>query len=322
MLASVVDPAAPLARRLVYALKPRSWPKLLVAAWLGQAVGVAAAGSFDLVAALLGFAFTAFDLAFLVLLNDWGDRDVDALKRRMFPDVGGRKTIPDRLLAARSVLELGLGAAAFAVGTAVTVEILRSRPGACSGALVCLSLFVAYTLPPVKLNYRGGGELLEMLGVGFALPWWNVYVQSGLAAPRELAWLPGFALLALASALASGLSDEESDRLGGKRTFTTMFGKPAVRAAVEGMLVATMLVWAMMPKLAPAIADWGLALPAVTLLAWCYRDVAKASQSLDIDEPEGLSRYKAAVHGCIWWSAAMLGTSLVLRTLLVGAQAG
>lgn len=306
----------------MYALKPRSWPKLLVAALLGQALGVASAGGFDPLAAVIGFAFTGFDLAFLVLLNDWGDVEVDRLKRRMFPETGSPKTIPDRLLAARSVLELGIAAGTFALATAAIVEMLWTRPGALLGAIGCLALFVAYTLPPIRLNYRGGGELLEMLGVGFALPWWNAYVQSGVAAPAELAWLPGFALLALASALASGLADEDSDRLGGKRTFTTLFGKAAVRAAVEGMLVAAMLVWAAMPKLAPAVADWVVVMPAVALMSWCHRDVVAASRDPDIDAPDGLGRYKAAVHRSIWWGTALLATSIVLRALLAGAVGG
>jgi 4-hydroxybenzoate polyprenyltransferase len=71
--------------RVIYALKPKSWPKLLVACVFGQVLGVVAAGRFDPVMCVLGFAFTLFDLAFVVLLNDFGDREVDALKRRMFP---------------------------------------------------------------------------------------------------------------------------------------------------------------------------------------------------------------------------------------------
>ena len=46
-------------------------------------------------------------------------------------------------------------------------------------------VFVAYTLPPLRLNYRGGGELLEMLGVGLALPLYNVYLQAGAMADQR-----------------------------------------------------------------------------------------------------------------------------------------
>lgn len=305
--------SAPTLSRVLMALKPASWPKLLVAAAFGQVLGVIAAGRFDPLGAALGFAFTLFDLAFVVLLNDYGDREVDALKRRMFPEVGSPKTIPDRILEPRSVLQLGLGAGALALSVGLVAELFGARPGALPAAAACMALFVAYTLPPLRLNYRGGGELLEMLGVGFALPWFNAYLQSGRAAPDVLGWLPGFALLALASALASGLSDEHSDRLGGKRTFTTMFGPERVRTAVEGMFVGAMLVWAAMGKLAPHLADWWTAVPAVGVMSWLHRGLTAAGRAADADEPAGISRYKLALHRGVWWGTIVLALTLLAR---------
>ncbi len=299
--------------RVLYALKPKSWPKLLVAATFGQVLGVLAAGRLDPTGAVLGFAFTLFDLAFVVLLNDYGDREVDALKRRMSPEGSSPKTIPDRILEPRSVLLLGLGAGAFALSVGLAAEAFAARPGALLAAVACMALFVVYTLPPVRLNYRGGGEFVEMLGVGFALPWWNAYVQSGIAVPQNLGWLPGFALLALASALASGLADEQSDRLGGKRTFATMFGPQRVRTAVEGMYVGAILVWAAMGKLAPHLADWWTTAPAVAAMSWLHRDLVRAGRARDVDEPGGITRYKAALHRGVWWGTLVLAATLVLR---------
>lgn len=304
--------------RVAYALKPKSWPKLLVAAALGQALGVVAAGRFDPLGCGLGFAFTIFDLAFVVLVNDYGDREVDALKRRLYPDSCSPKTIADGILEARSVMQLGLGAGALALSVAVIAEVFADRPGAIVGALGCLVLFVGYTLPPVRLNYRGGGELLEMLGVGFALPWFNAYLQSGVAAPAVLGWLPGFALLALASALASGLSDEHSDRRGGKVTFTTMFGPARVRTAVEGMYVGAMLVWAAMGTLAPHLADWWTTMPAVALMSWLHRDLTRAGRAREVDEPIGIARYKQALHRGVWWGALALAATLLVRWAIGG----
>ncbi|MBX7081578.1 MAG: UbiA family prenyltransferase [Nannocystaceae bacterium] len=311
---------APSARtwaRCLYALKPRSWPKLLVAALLGQVIGVIAAGRFDPLGAALGFGFTLFHLAFVVLVNDWGDAEVDGLKRRLFPESCSPKTIPDGILAPESVWQLGAGAGFFALGVAVLAETLAARPGATVTGALCLLLLACYTLPPVQLNYRGGGELLELLGVGFALPWWNAYVQSGQATPPELAWLPAFALLALASALASGLADEASDRLGGKRTFATMFGGARVRVAVEGLVVGAMLVLAAMSKLAPQLAQWWTTAPAVLLMSWLQRELARCSRAADVEEPEGIARYKQALHRLIWW-----GTAMLCATLLAGLWLG
>jgi 1,4-dihydroxy-2-naphthoate octaprenyltransferase/chlorophyll synthase len=304
--------------RWLLALKPASWPKLLVPAGLGQAIGVAVTGSVDPGGLVTGIGFTVLVLAAVVLLNDYGDQEVDALKRRLFPEACAPKTIPDEILEARSVLWAGLGAVVAALGVALAGQLFLPRPGLVVAAVVCLLLFWAYTFAPLRLNYRGGGEVLEMLGVGFALPWWNAYVQSGVPQPGGLVVLPAFALLCLASALASGLADEPSDRLGGKRTFTTMFGTFAVRQATEGLVLGAMIVWAILPLLAPAWASAWMVLPALVVMAFEYRELRKAGASSDADTYEGTRGYKRCLHHAIWRGTAVLSVAIVVIGFLMG----
>ncbi len=314
-----MNPAsASLRDRWLYALKPGSWPKLLVAALLGQALGIAVSGTVNPLGLLAGFAFTVLHLSYVVLLNDWGDQEVDALKRRLFPEVSSPKTIVDDVLEARSVLYGGLGAGAAAAGVAIAAQIWMDRPGLAVGAFACMALFWAYTLPPIRLNYRGGGELLEMLGVGFALPWWNAYLQSGEANPGGLVVLPAFALLALGSALASGLSDEPSDRLGGKRTFTVMFGVAPVRQAVEGLVLGAMIVWAILPLLAPAFASAWMVIPALVTMGIEFRELRLAGQAEDVDTYHGTTHYKHHLHACIWRGTIAMAVSIVVLAILMG----
>src|SRR5690606_32965293 len=192
--------------------------------------------------------FTLSDLAFIVFLNDWGDQDVDRIKRQMFPHGCSPKTIPDGILSSRSLLSAGLSAGAAGLCIALVGEwgfakLGAPRPGLSWLAVACLSLFVAYSLPPLRLNYRGGGEALEMLGVGVALPYLNFILQSGEWWSVWLWPLAGFALLSLGSALASGLSDEESDRAGGKRTLASVAGNEVVRRVTELLVVLGALAW-------------------------------------------------------------------------------
>jgi|GEM_PF-397456 len=315
-----VRPVRPvsLRERWLYALKPGSWPKLLVAAVLGQAIGIAAAGRADVVALLAGFAFTMLHLSFVVLINDWGDQEVDALKRRLFPELCSPKTLVDGILEPRSVLLAGLGAAALGGGVAVGAQLWFDRPGLALGAAACMALFWAYTLPPIRLNYRGGGELLEMIGVGFALPWWNAYLQSGEVSPPGMVILPAFLLLALSSALASGLSDEPSDRLGGKRTFTVLFGAAPVRQAVEGLVIGAMVVWALLPLLAPGTVSGLVLAPVIVVMAMEFVDLREAGASSDVETYRGIAHYKDLLHNCIWRGTTVLSVLLVAGTLLFG----
>lgn len=315
-----VEPA-PTSRRWIFALKPPSWPKLLVPALLGQAIGVAATGRIEVAGLVLGLAFTAADLAYVVLLNDWGDERVDALKRRMFPESCGPKTIPDGVLDARSVLYAGLGAGALALAIAVIGQLMLARPGLFVGGLVCLAIFVAYTLPPIKLNYRGGGEVLEMLGVGLALPWINAYFQGGDPLPSGLAVLPAFALMALASAVASGLADEESDRIGGKRTFATLLGNAQARGAAEQLVLSGALVWAAMPLWAPGLLPPVLVAVPVAVVIHHVARLRRLSRGASTGMFAGQRTYKEQLHLAIWRGTVVLAAVWVVYALASGGQA-
>lgn len=295
-----------------YAVKPKSWPKILVPALLGQALGVVMAGGLSWGAFAVGAAFTLADLIYIVLLNDWGDREVDAIKREMFPDGCSPKTIPDGILPAQAVLWAGVGAGLVALVVAGVGTILLDRPALIPLALTSVAVFFGYTFAPLKLNYRGGGELLEMVGVGALMPWVNAYIQSGELFHPVLWLLPGLVAFSLASALASGLSDEESDRAGGKRTFTTAFGNPRVRRAVEILVVVGAVAWLLATVLQLARVPWWTVIPPIVVVAWHVRSLFAVSHEAVTNAFEAQARYKNHLHRAIWDGTVVLAGLLVL----------
>lgn len=303
-------------RRALSALKPASWPKLLVPMVLGQVLGSAEAGRLSVGGLAVGVLFTASDAVFIVLANDWADREVDTIKRRLFPAAGSRKTIPDGLLPASLVLAVGLAAGLAAMATGVVGGAALGLPWLGVAGAVGVGIFVAYSLPPLALNYRGGGELLEAIGVGFVLPWINAYVQSGRVVHGGLVFLAGFTALSLASAVASGLSDEVSDREGGKSTFATRFGNPAARRVVEGSVLVGVLLWAVVPlllrspRLALAVA------PAVALALFHRRRLLRESPRATTGAFDAQRAYKQHLHRAIWEGALVLSLSLALHRIL------
>lgn len=225
-----------------FALEPASWPKLLVPMLLGHGLGVDATGTLSWTALALGLGLTALFVVYVVCLDDFGDRHVDTLKRRMFPETSP-KTIPDGVLHPRQLLIAGLLSGLGAVGVALVASFVMARPLLAPLMLAAVATFAAHSLPPLRLNSRGGGELLEMFGVGLLLPLLSSYLQSGALLPPSAALLIGWTVLALASAVASGLSDEESDRAGGKRTVVTVLGNASARQLVNGAALLGPLMW-------------------------------------------------------------------------------
>ncbi|XXX77244.1 UbiA family prenyltransferase [Sorangium sp. So ce134] len=305
--------------RWFYALKPASWPKVLVPAACGQAVGAAAAGRLSAGALAFGALWMIADVAFVVLLNDWGDREVDALKRRMFPDGCSPKTIPDGILPAHALLLAGLGAGAAALLIAWGASVALERPLLVPLAALGLLVFAAYTLPPLRLNYRGGGELLEMVGVGGVLPLLHAYAQCGAWAPAWLAaLLPGLLALALASALASGLSDEQSDRAGGKRTVTTLLGNAITRRATEALAGLGPLLWVAASLLAEGgPPPWSVAPAAAVALGFRARLVEKSPGAVT-NAFAAQAAYKLELHRAIWWGTVALSAGVLAAGLSAG----
>ncbi len=306
-----------LPRRFLHAIKPASWPKLLVPAALGQVLGVMSSGTWSWGGAAIGLGFTMAALVYIVLLNDWFDVGVDAIKRQMFPDAGAPKTIPDAILHPQTVLLAGLGAGLCAAAIGLCGEIVVGREGLALGALVCLAMLPLYSAPPLRFNDRGLGEVVEAVGVGATLPWFNAYAQSGVPVSRELLLvLPGLTALALASAIASGLADEESDRAGGKVTLTTRLGNSAARDAVEYSVMAGAMLWALAARIGQHHLSPFAFSAALGVLLWQWRSVLALSPRAVTSAFAEISRYKQALHRALWSSALTLAIALLLLRAL------
>lgn len=293
----------PAIRRWLFAAKPGSWAKLAVPSACAHALALADR-SFSWPALVWGVALTLGLLLSIVFLNDWADQRVDATKRRMFPSTSP-KTIPDRILPAILVGFAGCSAALATLLLAVVAGVVLDRPLLGPLAALELATFAAYTLPPLRLNYRGGGELLEMVGVGLVLPMFHGYLQSGGFWLSGYALLPGWICFSLASALASGLADERSDRVGGKRTFATVFGNRWARWTVESCVVVGALAWWLAPLasgLSFAVGAIGAGLVMAHVPALCAQSGAARTDAFDAQR-----RYKSILHRAMWrglWGAA------------------
>ncbi|MCB9640105.1 MAG: prenyltransferase [Myxococcales bacterium] len=306
--------------RWLYAAKPNSWPKLLVPTLLGTGIGADAVKHLGWSALGISLLFTCCLLLFIVFLNDWADQDVDRIKRSMFPDGCSPKTIPDGILSSKALLFAGSLAGILAVLTGYVGGRWLGRPWMGVASIVCLGIFVAYTLPPIRLNYRGHGELLEMVGTGIALPLWSLYAQSGKFWASHLVWcLPGWCLLCLASALASGLSDEKSDKAGHKNTYTTRFGNLMVRRWIYHTASFGVGFWLVLPVLFREfgrdshipILPW---LVIVALTMSFVEETKKYTEQATTNAFQAIGKYKGQLHKAIWFGGGALGILWIITS--------
>jgi 1,4-dihydroxy-2-naphthoate octaprenyltransferase len=241
----------------VQAARPLAAANVAVPLIVGQALAYAAHGRFSWsLFGIIGLLGT-LDQLFIVFANDFADRDADALNPSPTLVSGGSRVIQEGKLPAdalRKAAWLMLGAMLV---LAIVVALIHARWWLPVLVLGGAAILWAYSFPPLRLSYRGYGELLQGLGVGVVLPIIGYYVQAGsFDALPWLGLLPSF-LLAYVSNLLTALPDYPGDRAANKRTYPVRFGQfLARRHALELLAIAVGFGWLVVPNLP----WWGVAL--------------------------------------------------------------
>ena len=151
-----------------------------------------------------------------------------------------------------------------------------------------------------------------MLGVGAFLPLFNAYLVADVDHRVALAVLPGFCALSLASALASGLSDEVSDRAGGKHTYASERGNAFVRRRVEGLTLFGALLWAMSARVVAPVISLPFAVLGVSIVLINWRRMRRCSGAAGTNAFSAQGRYKLLLHHAIWRGASALALGIAL----------
>ena len=245
------------------AARPLAAANVAVPLILGQALAYAACGRFSWglfgAVQLLGLVHQLF----IVFANDLADREADGLNPSPTPVSGGSRVLQEGKLAPAQLGRAAwwmLGAMVLiALGLALSQGLALLVPLVLVGA----ALLWAYSYPPLRLSYRGYGELLQGLGVGVILPVIGFYVQAGgFAGLPWLGLLPCF-VLGYVGNMLTALPDYAGDKRAGKRSYAVRRGQfEARRHALELLVVAALFGWLVVPDL-PA---WALVLIVVAPL--------------------------------------------------------
>ena len=209
----------------VQAARPLAHVNIVVPLLLGHAAAWHVTGRFDprwLVAAL---AWGVIDHLFVIFANDFADREADSGQRTLLS--GGSGVIPEGKLTSAQVARAAQGAAASLMLYSCAL-LFMGRTWTPFYALAALMLMWLYSFPPARLSYRGGGEVLQGLGVGVGLPSLAYYFQtSTILAPG---WVLGPAvLLGVCSNVLTALPDVAEDARAGKRTWPVRHGTSSAR---------------------------------------------------------------------------------------------
>ena len=219
---------------------------------VGSLAGFASSGRFDAVYFAMALVGTVLLHAGANVANDYFDHRSgnDAANHNVSPFSGGSRVIQDGLLTPRAVLA---GACAlWAAGAAVGAALAAMTRSALVASLVAAGLAGGffYSAPPMRLGYRGLGEVTVALLFGVLSVAGAFTLQAGRFEWWALA--PGAlsGVLVGCVLLINEFPDEEADRAASKRTLVVILGRE--RAARLFMIVLPS-AW-----IAAALAAWGL----------------------------------------------------------------
>lgn len=205
-----------------------------------------------------------------VLTNERHDLPTDTMNRNSGPFTGGSRVLVQHQLSPKDLM-VGRN---VALGLLLTVmaALVWTAPGTGIALSVILgtglALGLGYTAPPLKLSYRGLGELTVALTHSYVVLLAGYASQGGPMA-NVIPWALGTPLFlaVLPSILLAGLPDLEADEATGKRTMAVILGRRRLVKVAMGVTVASALVHL---GLIP-FSGWLLTVPLLLHAGWLLR---------------------------------------------------
>ena len=259
------------ARAWIKAARPLAQANIIPPLLWGQAIAFAQTGAFSVQWLLWALLFGVLDQLLIVFTNDVSDRATDAQNTSPTPFSGGSRVLVEGELSVRALSGAALVSFAALAALGAYLALIRERPLLLPLIAAGVLLVWAYDLPPLRLSYRGGGEVIQGLGIGVILPLSGYYLQVGtlLAFPLQVL-IPAF-ILGFAGHITTALPDVESDRRAAKHTYPVRHGVKRARRDSVLLVAATAPMALLIPGLGPttvaALGAGTVLLPIVNLLA-------------------------------------------------------
>jgi 1,4-dihydroxy-2-naphthoate octaprenyltransferase len=231
----------------------------LIPVLVGIAIA-AAQGWFDLVTAVVTVVGAAAVHLGLNVANDVFDAKLGADDANINPTQfsGGSRVIQYGLVSRRGMTLISLGMYAIAIGCGLYLLVVSFSPALLVIGVLGIVLSIGYTAPPLKLVYRGWGELTTAIGFGPLMLLGAYVVQSGgtISAEAVAASIP-IAILVALILYVNEIPDREGDARAGKRTLPVILDRRTVIAGYAGavvvafasVVVAVIVGWLPLPAL-------------------------------------------------------------------------
>ncbi len=199
---------------------------------LGNAIAYSLTKDLSVPFFLLSHLFGIFIQLYILYGNDYADEEADKDNDTYTIFTGGSRTLVNGIISKSSMKRAILLMVLLNISLGIILTLFFNRP--LSMVFVGLALFLlwAYSYDPIKLSYRGGGEILQGIGLAILLPLFAFYLQKGsiYLFPMEILFI--LIPIHLSCALSTTLPDYPSDKIHQKNTFSVIFSPFVIKLGV------------------------------------------------------------------------------------------
>jgi 1,4-dihydroxy-2-naphthoate polyprenyltransferase len=216
---------------------------------LGALLAIIDGAKVDPIKFLLGYAIFGSAHLSVSFSNDYFDREADKIATQT-PFSGGSGVLVQHPELARFAVRFAISLIIISILIAVLFDLIYAY-GLFFLALVVFGSLLGwfYTAPPIKLAYRGFGEVSTILATGLIMPAMGYFVMAGRIDATIIALSFPLMCYALLFILSVELPDVEVDRLGGKKNLLTFKGRKAGIVLSILATVAATLIFAALASL-------------------------------------------------------------------------
>ena len=189
----------------------------------------------------LGSVAVALVMAMTFLVNEYFDYETDVLNVGYNKFSGGSRSLPEGLVERRHVLVAAAACGALALVLGLVIQFgFKTGPLTLVLGAVAALIGYAYTGPPLRLIYRGLGELLIGVSVGWMPVLIGYYLIGGIpTGPMvHLMSLP-IALSIVMVIVVDEYPDYDSDVASGKRNLVARIGRERAAWVYTALGLAT-----------------------------------------------------------------------------------
>ncbi len=138
----------------------------------------------------------------------------------------------------RTVLHVGYASFGVGVLAGLSLVVLTANPRLLAFGVAGATLAWSYSSPPLKLSYRGIGEIATFLAFGPVMTVGATIAFGGAGLMRSIAASVVLGFLAAAISFSRYFPNREEDLSKGKRTPVTMLGERRATKVFDGLVLA------------------------------------------------------------------------------------